>query len=76
MAARNSSGRRDGNGAGVNDPELRARAIEHRPKTFEELRLAIQRMRADGFSDHGIAAALGLAVEQVRRLPGKCRDCE
>jgi hypothetical protein len=51
------------------------RSRRHAPKTLEEARLAAQRLVAEGYSDHGVAAALGLAVEQVRRLLG-CVSCE
>lgn len=37
----------------------------------EEKAKAIQRMAASGMSDHGIASACGLAVEQIRRLLGE-----
>jgi ParB-like chromosome segregation protein Spo0J len=47
-----------------------ARAEQHAPKTIEEARAAAQRLLAEGYSDHGIAAALGLAVDQVRRMLG------
>jgi hypothetical protein len=42
------------------------RAKLHAPKTIEEARAAAQRLLADGYSDHGVAAALGLAVEQSK----------
>lgn len=51
-----------------------AKATQYRPKTIQDLRDTAQRMLDEGFSDHGIAAALGVAVEQVRRLVG-CPDC-
>jgi hypothetical protein len=51
------------------------RAEVHAPKTLEESRAAAHRLLEEGFSDHGIAAALGLAVEQVRRMLGECSSC-
>jgi hypothetical protein len=51
------------------------RATQHRPTTLEDLRATARRMQAEeGYSDHGIAAALGMAVEQVRLLIG-CLEC-
>jgi hypothetical protein len=43
--------------------------------------VAIRRMSAQGWSDHGIATATKLAVEQVRRVlaeqaPGRANDAE
>jgi hypothetical protein len=55
--------------------EYYARAIEHRPQTLQALRETAQRMLAEGYTDHGIASALQVAVEQVRRLIG-CSDCQ
>ncbi len=54
------------------------RAQAHAPRTFEELQAAAQQLIDDGHSDYGAAAALGLAVEQVRRLIGQCAsgNCE
>ena len=46
------------------------RAKQHAPKTIEESRAAAHRMLDEGYSDHGISAALTLAVEQVRRMLG------
>jgi hypothetical protein len=34
--------------------------------TEEQKRQAIHRLRAEGYSPHGIAAATGIAVEQVQ----------
>ena len=52
------------------------RSVQHRPQTIEEMREASRRMLAEGYSDHGVGAALGIAVEQVRRLMGDCGVCE
>jgi hypothetical protein len=38
------------------------------PKTREEVQAAVRRMLAEGRSDYGVAAALRIAVEQVRRF--------
>lgn len=51
------------------------RAQRHAPKTIDEARAAAHQMLAEGHSAYGIASALGLAIEQVRRLLG-CADCE
>lgn len=52
--------------------ELTAPADAHRQHwhalTAAEQRDAIRRMASSGHTDHGIAHATGLAVEQVRRL--------
>jgi hypothetical protein len=55
--------------------DTQAARTQHRPKSIDELRLTAKAMLLDGYSDHGIAAALGVAVEQVRRLVG-CVNCE
>ena len=56
--------------------DYRQRAEQHAPvNTAEEMRAAAQNLLRDGFSDHGIAAALGLDVEAVRRLIGACPEC-
>jgi hypothetical protein len=44
------------------------RARMHAPKTVEETRKAAQRLLEAGYSDYDISAALGLAIEQVRRM--------
>ena len=36
----------------------------------EQQEIAIRRLAASGYSDHGIAAACGLAVEQIRAILG------
>jgi hypothetical protein len=46
------------------------RARQHAPRTIEEARAAAQRLLGEGYNDYGIAAALGLAVDQVRRMLG------
>jgi transposase len=48
-----------------------ARAKQHAPKTIEEARTAAQRLLAEGYSDHGAAAALGVSVEEIRRMLGE-----
>lgn len=59
-----------------NSDDYRARAELHRPQTMEGFRDAAQQMLREGFSDHGIAHALRLHPEQVRRLLGpQCVDC-
>jgi len=58
------------------DDNYQARADLHRPTTMEGFRDAAQQMLREGFSDHGIAHALRLRPEQVRRLLGpQCADC-
>ena len=47
-----------------------ARRLEHRPRTRDELRVAMSEMRQRGMTDYGIAQATGLAVEAVRSLLG------
>jgi hypothetical protein len=37
---------------------------------------AIKRLARSGMSDHGIAAAAGLAVEQVRSIIGRTGQCD
>jgi hypothetical protein len=41
---------------------------KHRPSTREELKVAVHELASRGYSDHSIAAATGLAIEQIRRL--------
>ena len=53
-----------------------ARAQLHRPRTREEARAAAQRLLAEGFSDHGVAAALGVAIEEVRRMLAERKSYE
>jgi hypothetical protein len=48
-----------------------AGADRHRPQTLEEMRAAVHELHQRGMSDHTIAQATGLAVEQVRRLLGE-----
>lgn len=43
----------------------------HRPQTHDEMRVAVREMAARGMSNHTIAAATRLSVEQVRRLLGE-----
>lgn len=46
---------------------------QHRPKSRDEMRCAVAELARRGWSDHTIAASVGLAVEQVRRLLGEHR---
>ena len=41
-----------------------------------EQRAAIARLASSGMSDYGIAAASGLAVEQVRKILGELREAQ
>jgi hypothetical protein len=59
----------------VNAEVYAARQKQHAPNTIEEVRAATYRVLDEEFSDQGIAAALALAAEQVRRLLG-CASCE
>lgn len=43
----------------------------HRPCDRDAMRAACLELAARGMSDHTIAAATGMAVEQVRRLIGE-----
>lgn len=45
----------------------------HRPKTREEMRTAVHELASRGMSDYGIAHAVNLAVEEIRRLLGEGR---
>lgn len=40
----------------------------HRPQSRDDMRAAVREMAASGMTDHTIAAATRLSVEQVRRL--------
>lgn len=51
------------------------RAERFAPKTIDEIRDAARAMLHDGMSDHGIAAALKMDVNAVRRLIGECAGC-
>jgi DNA-directed RNA polymerase sigma subunit (sigma70/sigma32) len=42
----------------------------------EEQRAIIQRLSADGASDHDIASATRLSVEIIRQILGQGRQCE
>lgn len=46
-------------------------ALLHGPRTREELRAATVELLSRGLSDHDVANALGLAVEQIRRFVGE-----
>ncbi len=59
----------------MNADAYEVRARQYAPKTLEETQAAAHRLLGEGYSDHGIAAALGLAVEQVRRMLGECASC-
>jgi hypothetical protein len=64
-------------GAAVSTPDDHARRTQHRPTNLEAARTAARQMILDGHSHHAIAAALGIAVEQVPILVGKFgADCE
>lgn len=52
--------------ARIADPRQHYHALSR-----EQRELAIRGMRADGHSDHTIAHATGLAVEQIRQLIGE-----
>lgn len=43
----------------------------HRPQSRDDMRAAVREMAATGMTDHTIAAATCLSVEQVRRLLGE-----
>jgi len=47
----------------------------NRPQSRDEMRAAVQELASRGMSDHTIASATGLAVEQVRRILGEARTC-
>ncbi len=47
---------------------------QHRPQTREQMRVAVYELRSRGYTDHEIAAATRLSVEQVRRMLGESRD--
>lgn len=56
----------------TSETAMRDRAHQHfLLMSHEEQVRAIHRLAADGFTDHGIAAATRLAVEQVRRILGE-----
>lgn len=44
---------------------------QHRPQSRDEMRVAVHEMASRGMTDHTIAAAKCLSVEQVRRLLGQ-----
>jgi transposase-like protein len=52
----------------VSTASYRERAELYKPQTIDEARAAAHRMLDEGYSDHGIAAALGVAIEEVRRM--------
>lgn len=52
---------------------MRELAMLHRPRTRDEMRVAVHELANRGMIDYGIAAATGLAVEQVRRVLGEVR---
>ncbi len=71
MRSRSSTSRRLIPGAGAYWDSLVQPALgrdAHRPQTQDEMRIAIREMAARGMTDHTIAAATQLSVEQVRRL--------
>jgi len=54
----------------------RQRAAEHAPETAAAIREAAQGLIDEGHSEHGAAAILGLDVGTLRRLVGRCAECE
>ena len=59
---------RKGPGVAAGLPDQRDR---HRPKTREELCVAVHEMATRGMSDRAIAEATHLHVAQIRRLLGE-----
>lgn len=53
---------------------MRELALLHAPRTRDEMRVAVHELASRGMTDYGIAAATGLAVEQVRRMIGERRE--
>ncbi len=51
--------------AGHNDYDA---STVNKPQTSEAVRVGVLSLADNGFGDHGIAEAFGLAVEQVRRI--------
>lgn len=49
-------------------------AALNRPRTRDEMRIAVHELAARGMDDYTIAAATGLAVEMVRRMLGERRE--
>ena len=47
------------------------RASEHRPRSRDEMRLAVHELAIRGYSPPTIAVACRIAVEQVRQLLGE-----
>lgn len=56
----------------MSDPNI----LYFRQLTDEQQRLAIQNLALQGMSDHGIAVATQISVEQVRRILGTRPNCE
>lgn len=50
--------------------DLLAGPDRHRPQDAAAMRAAVHELRSRGYSDYGIAAATGLSVKYVRRVPG------
>lgn len=49
----------------------RDRAMEHAPKTQEEIERAARDLAASGFSDHTVSAILKIDVAVVRQMNGE-----
>ena len=54
----------------------RESAEEHAAKSVEEARAATRHLIAEEYSDYGAAAALDIAVEQLRGMVVETRDAE
>jgi hypothetical protein len=58
----------------MSNAEYRARAMEHAPKTTEEILRAAKSLAAAGFTDHTVAAILQADVNAVRQLIGERKE--
>jgi len=63
--------RRIGGTLGVESLAALSGRERHRPQTHDEMRASARELRDRGYSDHAIAAATGLSVEQIRRMLGE-----
>lgn len=54
--------------------DLYGQRAERPPKTHDAMRAAVHEMAARGMSEHAIAGATKLSVEQVRRMLGGSHD--
>lgn len=52
-----------------------ARARQHAPKSIEEFQVAVRHLIDGGTTEYGVSAALGVSIEQIRRMIGR-RNCE